>query len=202
MDIMTISSINIYEWLEKRLPEEKYLHSIGAEETARNLAARFGEDIEKAALSALIHDNAKGYSHNELVSIVNENKFSIDEEVKSNSKILHAYVGAYLAEKELNITGRDIFNAVMFHTTGRVNMTLLEKIVYLSDKMETKTRDFEYTNKIINVLNETNDLDKTILVTIDMTIKSLVDRKLPINIETINLWNQLVYAEDKTKIQT
>lgn len=195
---MIINSLNIYEWLEKNLSEEKYLHSLGAAETAKELAEKFGEDIEKASLAALLHDNAKCYKYEEMLSIIKENNFPVDLDIQNNGKVLHAYLGAYLAEKNFNIDKRlqnynkDVFNAIMFHTTGRCNMTMLEKIVYLADKIEPRTRPNEYRNNIIKILNETNNPDKAILVTLESTINSLVQRKLPINIQTINLWNQLI----------
>ena len=190
---MIINSIDIKEWIKDRLQcdEERYLHSLGAEEKARELAIRFGADEEKAALAALIHDNAKCFPYKELVKIVEENKFPISQDIIDNHKILHAFAGAYLAQKELGIDDEDILNAIMYHTTGRVEMSLLEKIVYLSDKLETKTRPPEYRDKINKVLEETNDIDKTILLTIDLTIRSLLDRKLVINPQTIDVWNYL-----------
>ncbi|OGH99867.1 MAG: hypothetical protein A2039_03750 [Candidatus Melainabacteria bacterium GWA2_34_9] len=185
--------IDIKEWIKDRLKcdEERYLHSLGAEEKARELAVRFGADVEKAVLAALIHDNAKCFPYKELVKIVEDNKFPIADDIKNNHKILHAFAGAYLAQKELGIDDEDILNAIMYHTTGRVEMSLLEKIVYLSDKLETKTRPPEYLDKINKVLDETNDIDKTILLTIDLTIRSLLDRKLVINSQTIDVWNHL-----------
>ena len=139
---MTNNSIDVREWIKNKLEcdEERYLHSLGAEETARELAARFGADEEKAALAALIHDNAKCFEYKELVQIVNENNFPIKDDVINNHKILHAFAGAYLAQKELGIEDKDILNAIMYHTTGRTGMSLLEKIVYLSDKLEKRTR--------------------------------------------------------------
>lgn len=191
---MIINSIDIKKWIKGKLKcnEERYQHSLGAEEKAGELAARFGADVEKAALAALIHDNAKCFPYKELVKIVEENKFSIPQDIIDNHKILHAYAGAYLAQKELGLDDEDILNAIMYHTTGRVEMSLLEKIVYLSDKLETKTRPAEYRNKINKVLEETNNIDKAILLTIDLTIKSLLDRKLAINSQTIDVWNHLI----------
>ena len=189
---MTANLAEIKKIIKKKLTEERYLHSVGAEKAARELAAKFGEDVEKAGLAALLHDIAKCVKHKELVKIVKENNFPIPQEVIDNRKVLHAYAGAYLVQKEFGITDRDILNAIMYHTTGRAGMSLLEKIVYLSDKIETKTRPIEYTDKIVKILEETGDIDKTILATLNITIKSLVDRDLVINIQTINFWNQLI----------
>lgn len=183
---------DIKKVIREKLTEERYLHSVGAEEVARELALRLGEDVEKAGLAALVHDIAKCVKYDELVKIVKENKFPIPQEVIDNHKVLHSYAGAYLAQKEFGITEKDILNAIMYHTTGRADMSLLEKIVYLADKIETQTRPKDYTDKVIKILEETGDIDKTILMTLNITLKSLVDRNLVIDIQTINLRNQLI----------
>lgn len=184
--------------LEKRLSEEKFLHSLGAEEAARELAKKFGDNPEKVAIAALLHDNAKCFEYEEMLDIIKENDFPIEKEIKNSPKILHAHVGAYLAEKELNIKkelkddNNEIFNAIMFHTTGKENMSVTEKIVYLADKIESRTRPEEYRLKIVNKLDETNDLDKAVLLSIDLTLKSLIERRLPVNIQTVKFRNRLI----------
>lgn len=191
---MIINSININEWIKDKLTsnDERYLHSIGAQEAAIELAVRFGADVEKASLAALIHDNAKCFKYDELLSLVEKNNFPIEDAVKSNFKIIHAYAGAYIAKQELGITDEDVLNAIKYHTTGRASMSLLEKIVYLSDKIEKRTRSKEYVNKINKVLDDTDNIDKAIFCTLDLTIRSLLDRKLPINTQTIIFWNDLL----------
>jgi predicted HD superfamily hydrolase involved in NAD metabolism len=199
---MKINNIDVNEWIKCKLEsdEERYLHSLGAEEAARELARRFGADEEKAALAALIHDNAKCYPYKELVETVKQKGFVISEEILNNHKILHAYAGAYLVREELSIEDAEIFDAITYHTTGRVGMSLFEKIVYLADKIENKTRTLGYRNKIIKKLEETNDIDEAILLTLEITIKSLIDRKLIINGETIAFWNYLLNKNLQTII--
>ncbi len=189
-----INSIDVNEWIKNKLRhnEERYLHSLGAQEAAKKLAAEFGADVEKASIAALIHDNAKCYKYEELLKVIEENNFPVEEVIKNNRKVVHAFVGACLAQKELGIQDEDIINAIMYHTTGRINMSLLEKVVYLADKIEMKTRPPEQINKITNVLEETKNMDKAMLISFDMTIKSLIDRKLSISIKTIEIWNDLI----------
>ncbi len=179
----------IRTWVKSRLSEERYLHSLGTEETARELAYRFSLDPEKAALAGLIHDNAKNISYEEMLLIIKENNFDIEESIKNNQKILHAYLGACLAQKELNIEDNDILNAIKFHTTGRVNMGMFEKIIFLADKVEANTRDIGFRCEVLNILDETNNIDKAVMYCVEQTIRSLLDRKLKINRITIDVWN-------------
>jgi len=196
---MPKNNIDLHNWISNRLKddEERLSHSLGAEKAAVELAERFGEDKNKAALAALIHDNAKCFSYSELLQIVKENNFVIEQDVLDNHKILHAAVGACLAEKELGIDDKDVLNAIKYHTTGKKNMTLLEKIVYLADKIEVNTRPPEYRNPIVKIIETENDLDAAILLTINYTIKSLIDRNLVINSLTIEVWNNLIIKKSK-----
>lgn len=182
----------IREWLKLRLSEEKYLHSLGAEKTARELAERFSEDVEKAALAGLIHDNAKDISYEEMLSIIKENNFDIGEDIKNNQKILHAHLGSFLAEKDLDVKDKEVLDAIKFHTTGKPGMSLFEKIIFLADKIEANTRNLEFREEVLNILEETENIDKAVLFCVERTIKSLLDRKLFINSITIDVWNSYI----------
>lgn len=182
----------IRNWIKQRLSEERYLHSLGAEETARNLAERFHVDIEKAETAALLHDNAKCISYEDSLELIKENRFDIPKDIKNNKKLVHAYLGACLAEKELGIKDEEILNAIKHHTTGRPNMTALDKIVFLADKIEANTRDLDYREEVLTVLNQTGKLDEAVRLCVDRTIRSLLDRRLVINPITIEVWNYYI----------
>ena len=182
----------IKQWLKDRLDEERYAHSLGAEITARELAYQFDADSDKAQLAALLHDNAKSIPADKLFEIIEKNNLAVSEYEKHAMKTLHAPVGAFLAQKELGITDTEIFDAIRYHTTGRINMSLLEKIVFLADKIEPETRDKEFRKKVIHEINMTHNLDKAILLCYKATIKSLLDRKLVIDPLAINVWNSLI----------
>lgn len=180
------------DWIKQRLSEERYLHSLGAEETAKELAERFSVDVEKAAYAALIHDNAKCIPYEDALDIIKKNNFRVAEDIKSNKKILHSYLGACLAEKELRIKDEEVLNAVRHHTTGRPNMTMLEKIVFLADKIEANTRDLDFREEVYNILNKDNNIDEAVVLCVDRTIRSLLDRRLIINPITIEVWNYYI----------
>ena len=183
------------KWIKSRLNEEKYFHSLGAEETARELACMFSVDPEKAAFAALIHDNAKNISYKKALELIKINNFDIDENIKTNfffKKLIHAHVGACLAQKELSVSDEDILNAIKFHSTGRPNMSMLEKIVYIADKIESNTREPELREKILKILRETGNINEAVLICTDRTIRSLLNRKFIINTQTIEVWNSYI----------
>jgi len=134
-------------YLKKRLGKERFLHSERTANEAVRLAAVYGADKRKAYLAGMLHDIGKGMSAGELVKTASENGISIDKYEKDNPELLHGKVSAHLAKTDLGITDGEILAAIESHTTGRKNMTLLEKIVYIADLIEPG-RNFEGLREI------------------------------------------------------
>lgn len=181
----------IITWLKENLNEERFEHSLGVAEKAKDLAIKFGLDKEKAELAGLIHDCAKCLSKEELIEIMDK-YCSVESCEKINPKTFHAPAGAYVAKKEFNIEDKDILSAIRWHTIGHNNMTDFEKIIFIADKIEERTRPKEMINFISPCLDEENGLNKALLACYKLTIKSLVDRNLKICINTIDLYNELL----------
>ena len=121
--------------LEDTLSDEKYHHSLATAQNAKKLCEITGyKDIEKAYLAALLHDCAKCINKIELKKIADGLDFVSDEE-KEMPKTLHAPVGAYIAKKDFGIEDEEILSAIRFHTVAHPNMTHLEMIVFLADKI-------------------------------------------------------------------
>ena len=179
----------ITKWLEDHLDPERYSHSLGTAETARELAKKYGENLEKAYLAGLIHDCAKCFVKERLKEIIEEN-LDIDPCEMLNYKTYHAPVGAWFAQKEFGIKDEEILNALRSHTLGDLNMTLLQKIVFLADKIEPNTRSENFREPIEEKLEEENGLNKAIFECFRETIKSLAKRRLKICQKTIDIYNK------------
>jgi len=189
--IYTKTSVEeIKSWLKSNLNEERYIHSIGTAEYAKNLAMMYKLDKDKAYLAGLMHDAAKCFSAEKLLKIIDENIDIIPSE-RENYKTLHAPVSAYVAHKEFGITDSEILSAIRWHTIGKPNMTLFEKIIFLADKIELNTRNDEYCQNIRATFEKTNNIDNALLMCYKQTIKSLVDRDLKICPLTIDIYNEL-----------
>ena len=182
----------IKNWLKANLDDERYEHSIGAMEEAVRLALQFGLDKEKAQAAALLHDCAKCFPLEKLYDIIENFIDDVDESELQNYKTLHAPVGAFIAEKQFGVEDEEIIASIRWHTLGRVNMSDFEKIIFLSDKIEDNTRCNGFRAKILKVLQEEHGLDKAVLECYDATIKSLVDRRLGISFQTIEVYNWLL----------
>ena len=178
-------------WLKANLNDERYRHSLGTAECAKNLAKKYGLDEEKAYFCGLIHDCAKCLPKDELKQMIRA-CHDLCEGEADNYKTLHAPAGAILAKKEFGVCDDEILSSIRWHTLGKEGMTDFEKIIFLADKIESETRPFEWVEPIRKVLDEENGLNKALLICYGNTIKSLVDRNLKICSTTINLYNKLL----------
>lgn len=180
----------IKKWLKENLNEERYIHTLGTAQCAKELAQEFNLDCEKAYRAGLLHDCAKCFSNDKLLEIINKN-LDVEESEMLNYKTLHAPVSAFVSEKEFGITDKEILSAIRWHTLGRLGMSDFEKIVFIADKIEPETRDKEYSEKIRALLKENNGLNKAMLKCYKETIKSLVKRDLKICLLTVEIYNKL-----------
>ncbi len=178
----------IKEKLKNCLSAERYLHSIGVMEKAEELALKFNCNQEKAKIAGLLHDCAKCIPTEELLKYTEQ----FEECEKLSSKTWHAPVGAVIAKKDYNVEDEEILSAIRWHTIGKINMSDFEKIIFLADKIEPKTRDLKFRQKIEKVLNKTQNLDEALLKSFKITIKSLLKRKLPICFQTVEVYNDLL----------
>ncbi|MBR6301437.1 bis(5'-nucleosyl)-tetraphosphatase (symmetrical) YqeK [bacterium] len=188
MDYISLNIESLLDWLKNNLSEKRYQHSLGTAECARNLAISYKLDEEKAYIAGLLHDCAKCFPNEKLLSIIDRH-IEVDENEKMNYKTLHAPVSAYVAEKTFGVKDEEILSSIRWHTLGKVNMTEFEKIIFIADKIEERTRENWYAQPIRALLRESNGLDKAILQCYRQTIKSLVDRDLKICPLTIDIYN-------------
>lgn len=183
----------IKERLKSCLNEERYIHSIGVMEKAMQLAKEFNCDVEKAQVAGLLHDCAKCFPNEELA----KSKDIFEEDEKLSCKTWHAPVGAIIAQDEYGVTDKEILSSIRWHTIGKQNMSDFEKIIFLADKIEERTREIEFRQPIEKALYERNNLDDAMLKSFKVTIESLVRRNLPICFQTIDIYNNLLEKTSK-----
>ena len=128
--------ISIRKSLKKLLKKERYEHTLGVMYTAASLAMCHGADMEAAMLAGLLHDCGKYGSGKEQIDRCQEYDIPLSESELQMPSLVHAKLGAYLAEREYGITEKEVLSAIRFHTTGKADMTLLEKIIYIADYIE------------------------------------------------------------------
>lgn len=135
---MKASDINkLRKAMEKNLEPKRYEHTLSVAYTAANLAMVYGENTDKALVAGLLHDCAKCMSHSKQIAVCTKNHMQLSEaELAKNSPLIHAKAGSILAKAKYQIKDKDILNAICYHTTGRPDMSRLEKIVYIADYIE------------------------------------------------------------------
>lgn len=168
---------------------KRYLHSVRVMEESIELAKIFNCNVEKATIAGLLHDCGKFESKQELL----KKSFDFDIIQKNahidDSALIHGALGAEIARQEFKVEDMDVLNAIRYHTTGRPNMSLLEKIVYISDYIEPG-RNFTGVN-IVRKLAYKN-LDVALFKAMNQTIKYLIDKELYIHPDTFNARNYLI----------
>lgn len=120
---------------KSNMDEKRFKHCIGVSETSRKLARLNNYDEDKAALAGFVHDYAKQVAPERFIEVIKEKHFDPDL-LNYNRAIWHGIVGAYFIEKELKISDPEILTAIKRHTTADVEMTTLDKIVFVADFME------------------------------------------------------------------
>ena len=192
MDYTKISESEILDWLKNNLDKKRYEHSLGTAECAKNLALKFGQNPEKAYIAGLLHDCAKCFSFEKSLEVLNNADFEIYEDERNNKKTIHSPVSAVVAKNIFGVSDLEILDAIRWHTLGKINMTDFEKIIFLADKIEPRTRTRDYLDSVRDVLNEQNGLNKAMFICYKDTIKSLVQRELTICPLTIEIYNNLL----------
>ena len=122
--------------VQNHLDKMRYEHTLGVMYTAGALAMRYQVDLEKALVAGLLHDCAKCLSTDKKLKLCEKYHLTVSESERKNPGLLHAKLGAYIAEKKYDIEDKEIVDAIAYHTTGRPGMTLLGKIVYIADYIE------------------------------------------------------------------
>lgn len=182
---------HLLQAIKTRMPKKRYTHTIGVMQTAIDLAKHYGEDVEKAQIAAILHDIAKYADEAWMCTIIK--KYDLGDELLSwGTEIMHGPVGAWIAENELKITDQLILDAITYHTTGRANMTNLEKIIFIADMIEPnrkfpgvdELRDTAYTS-----------LNKGMRACITHSIAHLVHMQLPIFPRSITCYNDYMREE-------
>ncbi|WP_003542246.1 bis(5'-nucleosyl)-tetraphosphatase (symmetrical) YqeK [Desulfotomaculum nigrificans] len=130
----------IKDTLSLSMPPERFNHSLGVAETAVKLAHKYGADPQKAWLAGILHDIARDLSDSEMLNRAQKANLQVSEYGFAMPLLLHGPVGAVMAREQFQITDPEIINAIALHTVGSEYMALLDKILFVADKIEPNRR--------------------------------------------------------------
>lgn len=156
----------------KRMP-----HVLGTEQEAVCLARRYGGDETQARIAALLHDCTKKLDMPEQLALCAQYGIELDELEQKALKLLHSKTGAAIARDVFGVEDA-VYDAIWYHTTGKPDMTLLEKIIYLADYIEP-SRDFDGVDTLRQAVYE--DLDHGLLMGLSMTIQEMEEMGNPVH---------------------
>ncbi|MFI3170362.1 MAG: bis(5'-nucleosyl)-tetraphosphatase (symmetrical) YqeK [Faecalibacterium sp.] len=152
---------------KKNESKKRFAHTLNVEKMAVALAMQYGADPDKAALAALLHDTAKEFPKAEMLRILKENAIIAGDTKNSPTSVWHGVCAAILAQTQWGITDPEVLSAIACHTTGKPNMGLLDKIIYLAD-MLCEERDFAGIKELRTLARQ--DLDAAMLACLAHTM--------------------------------
>lgn len=163
------------------LKYKRMAHVRGTEEEAIRLAQRYGADVTEARVAALLHDCTKKLNMEEQLALCEQYGVQLDALEQKALKLLHAKTGAEIARDVFGVNDA-VYEAIKWHTTGKADMTLLEKVIYLADYIEP-TRDFPGVEELRKTVYE--DLDAGLAMGLEMTIEEMEEMGNPVHEKTL-----------------
>ena len=181
--------------LKNKLSQKRYEHTVGVSYTAAALAMRYKEDIIKAELAGVLHDVAKVFKVSDLRQMMKgfkdpyTDKSYVESIMYRAPQILHAVYAPYLAKKDYGICDEEILSAIRWHTTGKRNMSMLEKIVFVADYIEPNRKDIPNLSNIRTLAFE--DIAAAVKEIANSTIMYLKAQNVYIDKFTFELSNEV-----------
>lgn len=183
--------------LKGRLKEKRYFHSLCVADEAKRLALKYGEDAEKLYLAGLLHDITKNDEKEEHFKIFTEYGIVLNDIELSSKKLWHAISASAYVQHKLGITDENIISAIRYHTTGKADMSLFEKILYLAD---FTSKDRDYTDVDIMRILVDISLDKAMKYALTYTVNELTAKGAAIHLDTINAYNEIMLKENNNAV--
>jgi len=172
----------LYQMLSASLRPKRYIHTLGVATTAASLAMAHGQSVQKAELAGLLHDCAKYLTNQEQIDECDRLGVELSNFERNNPALIHGKLGAVYARDRYGVEDLDIHSAISYHTTGKANMTTLEKIVYIADYIEPN-RTMETNPHPLARVRVTSfmDLDQAMLMILENTFDYLQKNNRPID---------------------
>ncbi len=168
----------LMKYLSATLRPGRYLHTVRVAETAASLAFchcwERETDIPRAELAGMLHDCAKYYTGEEMLSLCKDYGIVLSDTERNNTALIHGKLGAWLARERYGVCDEEICSAISYHTTGKPEMTTLEKIIYIADYIEPGRRMDCQPYPLAEIRKESyHDLDSALLMILTDTVAYL-----------------------------
>ena len=185
--------------LREMLTEKRYIHSLNVADSAVKMSKIYGADEEKAYLAGLVHDCAKYFKKEQVDYYVDKYYIELDALERGNIALSHSVIGSYVAKYDFRIKDEDILKAVRYHTTGNVDMGLLEKIIYIADLIEDG-RDYPGVDEL-RELAYGGKLDEAMILSFNNTISLMMKKGNTIHPRSVAARNFMIIEMKRKKAE-
>lgn len=175
--------------IRRHLSEARFVHSMNVANAAAELAKKYGADEEKAYTAGILHDIMKEESLDIQYEYISRNNEIMTVLERSKSQVVHQMSGAAYCRIELGIDDEEILSAIRYHTTGKRDMTLLQKIVYTADFISAER---SYPDVEIMRGKAHNSLEEAMLYSLKYTINDLASKAMLIHPDTLECYNSIL----------
>ena len=192
------------ERVRASMSDFRFIHTAEVEKMAARIGEIYAPDkIDILRVAALLHDITKEIDVDGQIALLGSNGERTGSFERLSYKTLHARTAIYAIMRDyLEFANEEVLRAVRYHTTGRADMSICEMIVYLADYID-ESRKFEDCIKLRNYfwnarpeeMNESEreeHLLRTLLLSFDMTLTSLINEGSPTSVESIEARNFII----------
>ena len=179
------------------MKEKRVQHTLGVRQTAVMLADRWGAPMQAAGVAAMLHDIAKPLPLSEMQALSRGYGLDEPDEILSDGNLLHGPLAAAIAARELNVKDNRVLSAIACHTTGKVGMTTLDKVLFIADAIEPNRADYPGLSEMRALV--TADLDAAVLMSMRRTKEYVLSRGLPFCSRTEAAIQAIEQPKEETK---
>ena len=179
----TVKRERVLSWLSEHVPQSRIDHILRVEQMAVELAENHRQNVEKAAMSGLMHDLAKYFKPAKLLEMARAEGLEIDPVMELHPHLLHADVSAIVARDTFGVQDEEVLQAIANHTLGRPEMTELSCIVFLADSIEPGRGDTPELQALRQMSYQ--NLSQAVWRTCDYSLKFLIETHCLIHPRTI-----------------
>lgn len=182
--------------LKSKLDDYRFNHSLCVAKESFRLAEKYGYDTTKAYLAGLLHDITKNESREFHLNYIKEFDIILTDIELASDSLLHAISGSLFVKHELKIEDEDIISAIRYHTTAKGGMSLLEKIVYVSD-FTSSDRSYPDIDKMR--AEASKSLENAIVYAVSYTVNRLIGKNRPVHPDAIAAYNDTIMTLNKSE---
>lgn len=165
----------VLHWLSNQVPQSRIEHVLRVEQMAIELAHLHRLDANQAAQAGLMHDLAKYFKPHTLLQMAEAASLPLDRVDLINPHLLHADVGAIVAQQEFSIQEPEVLAAIANHTLGTPGMSALSCVVFLADRLEPGRGN---TPELLALRQASQrHLKQAVWMTADYTLKHLIEAR-------------------------